>query len=73
MYFQGGESIRSLSKKTGKSIGNIYRIVHSYGRPNRTRNSHDLVRHLDSSGMNKKSISDFTGYTRRHISNILNT
>lgn len=71
MYFNGNESIRSLSQKTGKSIAEIYRIVHNFGRPNRINKKHDIVRTLHSSGLGKSSISDFTGYTKRHISNII--
>jgi hypothetical protein len=71
MYFNGGDSIRSLSVKTGKSIAEIYRIVHNFGKPNRISKKHDIVKSLHSSGMGKSSISDFTGYTKRHVSNIL--
>lgn len=71
MYFNGNESIRSLSSKTGKSIADIYRIVHNFGKPNRVNKKHDIVNSLHSAGMSKSSISDFTGYTKRHITNII--
>lgn len=72
MYFNGGDSVRSLSAKTGKSVAEIYRIVHNFGRPNRINKKHDVVKALHSSGMGKSSISDFTGYTKRHVTNIIN-
>jgi hypothetical protein len=71
MYFNGKESIRNLSAITGKSIAEIYRIVHNFGKPNRINKKHDIVQSLHSSGMSNSSISDFTGYTKRHVSNIL--
>lgn len=71
MYFGGGDSIRSLAGKTGKSVAEIYRIVHSYGKPNRVNKKHDVVKSLHSSGMGFGTISDFTGYSKRHVSNII--
>lgn len=71
MYFRGGESIRSLSLKTGKSIGDIYRIIHSFGKPNRMKKQHEFVKSLASSGMSSNLVSNFTGYSKRHVQNIL--
>lgn len=71
MYFSGEDSIRSLAGKTGKSVAEIYRIVHSYGKPNRVNKKHDVVNSLFSSGMGLGSISNFTGYSKRHVSNII--
>lgn len=70
-YFNGGETVRNLSKKTNKSIGEIYRIIHSFGRPNRIKNKQDVVRSLADSDMSYDRISKFTGYSKRHIRNIL--
>jgi transposase-like protein len=71
MYFNGENTVRSLSKKIGKSIPEIYRIVHSFGRPNRRKIQHDVVRSLADSGMGFNKISEFTGYSKRHIINII--
>lgn len=71
MYFNKNETIRSLAKNTNKSVSEIYKIVHSYGKPNRVNKRYDTVVNLSSSGMNPKSIADFTGYSPRHVYNII--
>lgn len=69
-YFNRKEPVRSLSKKTGKSIGNIYRIVHSFGNPNRNKKNHHLVKSLRENGLKNNNIAQLTGYTTRQIRNI---
>lgn len=71
MYFRNNEKIKSISKKTGKSVGSIYRTIKNFGRPNRTKKNHHTVRSLADSGFNYKSIANFSGYTLRHVRNIL--
>jgi hypothetical protein len=71
MYFNGDGSVRSLASKTNKSVADIYRIIHSYGKPNRINKRHDTVLNLASSGMHKGEIAKFTGYSPRHIANII--
>ncbi len=71
MYFNGRETIRSLSKNISKSIPEIYRIIHSFGKPNRRVIKHDVVKSLSDSGMHPNKISNLTGYSKRHILNII--
>ena len=73
LYFrQYNMSVRELGKMTGKSIGEVYRIIRNYGHPNRTRPEakHNVI-NLADSGLSHKHISNITGYTPRHIRNIL--
>ena len=73
MYFDGNISVRDLGAKTGKSTPEVYRIIRSYGSPNRINTErHNLARHLLSSGMDRHYIAKFTNYTPRHILNIKN-
>lgn len=71
MYFNGNENIRSFSKKINRSIPKIYRIVHSFGKPNRRNVRHDVVKSFADSGMSISKISELTGYSKRHVINIL--
>lgn len=70
-YFNKREPVREISKITGKSIGNIYRTIYNYGTPNRTRNNHQFVKSLNNLGLKNKNISKLTGYTTRHVRNII--
>ena len=70
-YFNKKESLRNLSKKTGKSIGKIYRVIHSFSVPNRTKNNHRLVHSLKNHDLENKNISKITGYTTRQVRNII--
>jgi hypothetical protein len=71
LYFDGKDSVRHLSNETKKSIPEIYRIIHSFGKPNRRKMQHDTVRSLADSGMKPEKVSEFTGYSKRHVLNIL--
>jgi len=64
-------SVRELCKKTGKSIGEIYRIIHSYGKPNRNKIKHHLVNSLHTSGIDPRQISNISGYSKRQVLNII--
>ena len=64
-------SVRELCKKTGKSIGEIYRMINSYAKPNRNKSNHHLVRSLHISGIHPKEISNISGYSKRHVLNII--
>ena len=70
LYLQGQCTLREISKKTNCSIGEIYRVIHRHGAPNRTRKDQDAIVALIDSGMPTKTIADITGYTDRHIRNI---
>lgn len=71
MYFTQNLSIKDISAKTGKSVGSIYRTIKSFGRPNRTKKNHHTVRSLADSGFGYNAIANFSGYTLRHIRNLL--
>jgi|688.fasta_scaffold325292_2 hypothetical protein len=70
-YFNKKEPVRNLCKSTGKSIGKIYRIIHSFGCPNRNKN-HYFIKNLIDNGLENKNIARLTGYSERQIRNIKN-
>lgn len=71
LYFQGGVTVREIARQTEKSVGEVYRVIRNFGEPNRRSPRHDTVLSLADSGMGVRSISDMTGYTTRHVRNIL--
>lgn len=71
MYFHQNKSIKEIANQTGSSIGSIYRTIKETGSPNRTKKNHHSVHALSDSGFNFKTISDLSGYSLRHIRNIL--
>jgi hypothetical protein len=71
LYFQGRLTLQEISKNTNCSIGEIYRILHRHGRPNRRRQDQGTVIALADSGLPVRSIADIMGYTPRHVRNII--
>lgn len=73
LYFHHSNmSVRELSRKTGKSIGEVYRIIKNFGSPNRTRpHGRENVINLADSGLAHKHIANMTGYSARQVRNIL--
>lgn len=72
LYFhQQGMPVREIAGRTGRSIGEVYRILRHYGQPNRVRNNRHSVLALADSNMSPQQISSLTGYTTRHVRNIL--
>jgi hypothetical protein len=72
MYFHNPQvKVREIAEKTDKSVGEVYRILHQFGTPNRQINNHENVLSLASSGFPIKKIAEFTGYTPRNIRYIL--
>ena len=72
LYFHNsGMKVREISEKTGRSIGEVYRILHKFGSPNRQISNHENVFTYAASGMSVGKIADFTGYTPRNIRYIL--
>lgn len=63
--------VREIAAATGRSVGELYRILHRFGSPNRGRNNRDAVIALADSNLSHRQIADLTGYTPRHIRNIL--
>lgn len=71
MYFKGENTVRDLSKITKKSIPEIYKIVYSFGKPNRRNMRHDVVKSLVDSGLSPARTAELTGYSKRHVLNII--
>jgi|TARA_Y100000034_G_C6816343_1_gene367296 hypothetical protein len=73
LYFSHPEmTIREISEKTGKSVGDIYRIVKREGRiPNRQITNHHNVLMFIDSGLPTHQVAKLTGYTERNIRKIL--
>jgi len=71
LYFHNQLKVREISELTGRSIGEIYRVIRIQGEPNRKRRDQGNVIALADSGLGLRTISDLTGYTTRHIRNIL--
>ena len=72
MYFHSpGTKVREIAIQTQKSIGEIYRILHNFGTPNRQISNQENVMAFANSGMPVNKIAEFTGYTPRNIRYIL--
>lgn len=62
------KKIKEIAQITGKSIGEIYRILHNFNfTPNRLKTNHHNVINLSNFGYNIPQIADFTGYTERNV------
>ena len=72
LYFHDPNmKVKEISLKSGKSIGEVYRILHKYGSPNRQITNHETVISYDQAGFPIKKIAEFSGYTPRNIRYIL--
>ena len=65
------KTIKQISEITNKSIGEIYRVIHKYGGPNRQGKNHHLIHTYASQGVPIQEIANLTGYTQRGVRNIL--
>ncbi len=64
--------ISEISHVTGKSQGEIYRILHNHDvSPNRLKTQHQKVMSLADVGWNVQEIAQLTGYTTRNVRYIL--
>ena len=73
LYFHNnGMKVRELAQMTGKSVGEMYRILHRHGQPNRRITNHNNVLAFADANLPVSKIADLTGYTSRHVRNILN-
>jgi transposase len=65
------KSIKAIAQESGKSIGEIYRIIRRMGcKPNRNKKNPHLVKSFLNSGLSSKEIAQFTGYSRKQVENI---
>ncbi|MHA2043381.1 MAG: hypothetical protein ACW99G_01230 [Candidatus Thorarchaeota archaeon] len=73
MYASNSMAVREIATRTNRSIGEVYRILRrNQIEPNRRKTNHHNVISLADSGLPNQVIADFTGYTSRHVRNILN-
>ena len=64
--------VKEIAVKTGKSVSEIYRILHRTGsRPNRMNPNHMPVVSLADAGFAVQHIAELTGYTSRNVRYIL--
>lgn len=72
LYYQHPDvSIREISARSGRSIGEIYRIVHKFGSPNRFHSNKHNVLAFAGSGLPVPRIAELTGYSSRNVRYIL--
>ena len=68
IYMITDKHISEIANMTKRSIGEIYRILHTNNiQPNRTKNNHQNVLDFAASGMNVSQIAELTGYTPRNV------
>ena len=71
LYLQG-HKLDEIAQRIGKSPAWVYKVLKMNEiRPNRLNQNHDNVHSLNAEGHNKNDIAKLTGYSRRHIDNIL--
>jgi len=73
MYSSGSNvPVREIAQRTNKSIGEVYRILQRHHvNPNRTRLNYHNVYALSDSGVPTPTVADMTGYSIRHVRNII--
>jgi len=72
-YFFHNLPIAEITKKTGKTKSEIYRVIKKYGKPNRRNNNvKHLLDNMINSDMNAEFISDTTGYSKSYINRLKN-
>lgn len=63
--------VKELALKSGRSIGEVYRIIYNFGGPTRRNVNYENVYQLANSGLPVKKIAELTGYTTRNVRYIL--
>jgi hypothetical protein len=72
MYYHNSSlKVREIAEKSQRSVGEVYRILHKFGTPNRQITNHETVISYASAGFPINKIAEFTGYTPRNIRYIL--
>lgn len=65
-------TVREIASVTGRSIGEVYRVLKKHGgKPNRRRMHHGNVYALAEFGLRPKDISRVTGYCERYIRKLM--
>lgn len=73
LYFHSDLKVQEIAARFGKSIGEVYRILHHFGRPNRQIKNHEAVMSLFDAGMPVHRIAEFTGYSTRNVRYIISS
>jgi hypothetical protein len=72
LYLNSPTKVREICVKTGKSIGEFYRIIHNHNFfPNRLKVHHQHVIDYHNSGLSYNQIAELTGYTPRNVRYII--
>lgn len=73
LYFGNPNTkVREIAEKTGKSVAEVYRILHKYGKPNRVvTNHHNVLALAENPSFKVSTIAQMTGYTPRNVRYIL--
>jgi|GEM_PF-2787107 len=66
-----GAKVKEIAMITGRSVGELYRILHKHGSPNRLKQNYHSVLTFADSGMDVNRIAELTGYTPRNVRYIL--
>lgn len=68
LYFHSPyNKVKDIAKNTGKSVAEVYRIIHKYGKPNRQVTNHENVVQFFDAGLSIPQIAELTGYTPRNV------
>lgn len=72
LYLHSQKKVGEIAKDTGKSIGEVYRILHQHEiKPNRLRMNYKNVVDFAEAGLGTSQIAELTGYTTRNVRYIL--
>ena len=66
-----GMKVKEIAVMTGRSVGEMYRILHRHGQPNRRKQNYSNVLSLHDAGLGINRIAELTGYTPRNVRYIL--
>jgi hypothetical protein len=68
LYLNSPSKVKEICIKSGKSIGEFYRIIRNHDfAPNRLKAHHHHVVNYYNSGLSFNQIAELTGYTPRNI------
>ena len=66
-----GMKVKEIAIMTDRSVGEMYRILHRHGQPNRLKQNYSNVLSFHDAGLGINQIAELTGYTPRNVRYIL--